>query len=263
MKDNVKKVRAEWDEDAKKYALKNHTDEIIDKIVASPRSAFHKTTWDVISSRISSFKDLEVCIPSSGDNLAVFAFSLMGANVTSCDISDKQLENAAKVADKLNLDIKFVCSNTMELSNIESNKYDFVYTSNGVHVWIDDLESMYKNIYRILKKGAIYTMFEIHPFTRPFKDSTTKIEIAKPYDMTGPFNNGTTYGWRIQDILNAMIKSGLSLTRVEEVFGQDYTYWTNWWDSVEISDAEKTRLMDYKSNPMAALPQMIILGARK
>ncbi|MCK5129999.1 MAG: class I SAM-dependent methyltransferase [Clostridiales bacterium] len=263
MKQNVKKIRDEWTNDAAAYALDNHSDEVINKIVVDPSSAFHKTTWEVILSTIPSFDGLKLCVPSSGDNHAVFAFALMGAKVTSCDITEKQLENAAIVADRLNLNIDFICSDTMQLDNIESNEFDFVYTSNGVHVWIDDLESMYRNIFRIMKNDAVYIMFEVHPFCRPFADDTSKLIVEKSYNETGPFKDGTRYHWRIQDIMNAMIKSDLNITRVAEAFAPDYTYWENWWEKIEISEVEKARLMDHKTNPMVALPQTLILSAKK
>jgi len=74
----------------------------------------------------------------------------MGASVTSVDISERQLENGAAIAHKHSWDIEFICDDTMELSKITSGEYDFVYTSNGVHVWINDLSSMYQNILHLL-----------------------------------------------------------------------------------------------------------------
>lgn len=260
MREHVKSVCEEWSSDAKDYSEINHRDTKIDEIVKDPVTVFHSMAWEVISSNFSSLKNCEICVPSSGDNYAVFAFALMGAKVTSCDITPRQLENAKIVSDKLNLDIKYVCDDTMELGKLCDNSYDFVYTSNGVHVWIDDLSSMYSNINRILKPRGTYCMIEIHPFCRPFKDSTTEIEVAKRYDKTGPFGN--TFGWRMQDIMNAIINSGLSITRVEEAFAEDYSFWSNWWSKDDILEEEKVRLMDYKQNPMAALPQWLIISAQ-
>jgi len=68
----------------------------------------------------------------SNDNHAVFAFHL-GAKVTSCDISEKQIENAFDIANKHGWDIEFICDDTTKLTKVNSNEYDFVYTSNGVH----------------------------------------------------------------------------------------------------------------------------------
>lgn len=71
----------------------------------------------------------KVLLPSSGDNHAAFAFALLGADVTSADISEKQLEHAKVIADKLKLKINYVCDDTMQLSNIPDNSFDLVYTS--------------------------------------------------------------------------------------------------------------------------------------
>jgi glutamyl-tRNA reductase len=50
------------------------------------------------SQPFDSFDGLHVLVPSSGDNGAVFAFHMLGASVTSADISERQLENAKKLA---------------------------------------------------------------------------------------------------------------------------------------------------------------------
>ena len=58
-----------------------------------------------------------VCVPSSGDNLAVFAFALLGARVVSCDISQNQLDYARQIAVREGFDasISWVCTDTMTL----------------------------------------------------------------------------------------------------------------------------------------------------
>ena len=43
---------------------------------------------------IGNFTGKRILLPSSGDNHAAFAFALMGAKVTSADISERQLESA-------------------------------------------------------------------------------------------------------------------------------------------------------------------------
>src|SRR5690606_36066970 len=112
-------------------------------IIQQPESAFHKTTFAMIRKAFPSLEGKRICVPSSGDNHAVFAFHLMGAKVTSCDISQRQLDNSAAIAREHGWDIEFICDNTMELGKVRNGEYDFVYTSNGVHVWISDLAAMY------------------------------------------------------------------------------------------------------------------------
>lgn len=68
---------------------------------------------------IGEFSGKKILLPSSGDNHAAFAFALMGAKVTSADISERQLENAGIISDKWGLDIEYICDNTMYLSKIK------------------------------------------------------------------------------------------------------------------------------------------------
>jgi hypothetical protein len=47
---------------------------------------------------IPELRGRKICVPPSGDNHAVFAFAMLGTQVTSCDISENQLANAERVA---------------------------------------------------------------------------------------------------------------------------------------------------------------------
>lgn len=116
------------------------TEERIRALIKNPERAFHPAVYELIQRYIPELKGKKVLLPSSGDNHAAFAFALMGAQVTSADISERQLENAAVIADELGLSIAFVCENTITLEQIEDEQYDLVYTSNGTHSWIPDLE---------------------------------------------------------------------------------------------------------------------------
>lgn len=59
-------------------------------------------------------------------------------------------------------------SDSMKLEELADETFDLVYTSNGVHVWIHDLGTMYRNFHRILKENGRYIMFDTHPWSRPF-----------------------------------------------------------------------------------------------
>lgn len=272
MKNN--KVKDNWNNNAAAYSAHNHTDKIIGAIIDNPANAFHHTTWEMIQRAIPNFADKKVCVPSSGDNLAVFAFALLGAKVTSCDISENQLANAERIAKQHSWDIEFICSDTMKLDNIKSNEYDFVYTSNGVHVWINNLFGMYRNIHRIMKPGGVYIMYEIHPFLRPFDGESfekCQLSVIKPYNMTGPFEDETsiTFGWRIQDIMNAIFDSGLTVKHMEEMFAKksyDDPFWIPYYKKEQGATAtreEVDSMHDWQINPMAALPNWLSIEARK
>ena len=261
------KVIKHWNETSDSDWYKSYrTDDAINKIIKKPESVFHSTIWEMLNIKMPNLKGKKICVPSSGDNHAVFAFTLLGAHVTSCDISQRQLENAKIIPDKHKWDIEFICDDTIYLSKISDNLYDFVFTSNGVHVWIDDLNTMYKNINRVLKQDGVYMMFEIHPFDRPFSSgdpsNEKELTVIKPYGDVGPFD--TNYHWRIQDILNSIIYSGMNITHIEEMFAE---YGTYWFESSggrnNLTEKELTDLYDWKTNPLAALPQYIGISAKR
>ncbi|GIP37859.1 hypothetical protein J31TS4_11390 [Paenibacillus sp. J31TS4] len=258
------RIKAAWNEWSDTSFAKYHTDERIAKVINQPESAFHPTTFSMIREVFPSLKGKRICVPSSGDNHAVFAFHLMGAQVTSVDISERQLEHGAIIAEKNGWDIEFICDDTMSLSKLKSGEYDFVYTSNGVHVWIHDLNAMYQNIHRILKNNGAYLMYEVHPFMRHFGNNLEKVVVVKPYDSVGPFGELEQYTWRIQDILNAIASSNLTMKRVEEMYAEYNTYWFEVSGEREkMAKEEMERLYQWEHNPLSALPQWLSLYARK
>lgn len=267
---SASKNKASWNAGAAVYSAFNHSDKFMDRIVQNPANAFHHATWELIGRYIPDLRGKRICVPSSGDNHAVFAFAMLGAQVTSCDISENQLANAERVAKQHGWDdaIEFVCADTMTLEGIADGAYDFVYTSNGVHVWIDDLPGMYCGIHRVLKPGGVYIMYEIHPFLRPFNDDLT---VKKAYDATGPFenNNEVTFGWRVMDIMNALLGAGLTLKHMEEMFAEKDYNWPFWIEYSELAKGatatpeEVDRMHDWHHNPMAALPNWLSLVAVK
>lgn len=266
MNDSTNIIKDRWNHWSDTWYQKYRTDEAIKKIINSPAAAFQRMTYSMIREAIPDLNGKRILVPSSGDNHAVFAFHLLGAKVTSCDISEKQLENAYNIAVNRGWDIEFVCDDTMKLSKINNSEYDFVYTSNGVHIWINDLESMYSNIQRVLKQKGTYIMFDIHPFMRPFGTTTREaITVEKPYDLIRPFGEVPTFKWRIQDIMNAIISSALNLKRIEEMYAEDGSFWVDdSKDDVEgLSEQDLEDFCNWHKNPLAAIPQWLSLTAIK
>jgi SAM-dependent methyltransferase len=257
-KDKIIMQWNQWSDDD--WYVNKRTDEIIRKIVNKPETAFHNKTLEVIKSYFPRMEGLKICVPASGDNLAVFAFALMGAEVTSADISNRQIENAKAIAERLGLNIRFICEDSLSFTKLESSYYDLVYTSNGVNVWIDDLSKMYGNFRRVLKENGVYILYDVHPFTRPLNKETNGVEIIKPYDSIGPFDEPDQYHWRVQDFLNSLLTAGFKLEQMQELYAEFGTYW---FDIGEVLPVNAIDYYDWRKNPRAALPQWILLASRK
>ncbi|MCL2378181.1 MAG: methyltransferase domain-containing protein, partial [Defluviitaleaceae bacterium] len=163
-----------------------------------------------------------------------------------------------------NWDMDFICDDAVTLSKIESDKYDFVYIPNGVMFWINDLQTMYASIWRVLKNNGIYMMYDMHPFMPPFEfDNTEKLVFKKDYDAVGPFGDMEVYNWRLQDFLNSMVSAGLNFVHMEEMKAAYGTFWVDEDKADDMPKDELARFYDSKTNPMYALPQCLSIVARK
>ena len=260
----AEKNRQNWDDYSYSYLSFNHSDRILKPVLENPEKAFHTECMKLIKKHVGSIAGKRILVPSSGDNLAVFAFAMMGARVTSCDISKNQLDGAKETAGKIGLadKITFIESDTMHLTEIPDGKFDLVYTSNGVHVWLNDLESMYKNIYRTLASGGLSILYDVHPFQRPFDENMC---VRAPYDCVGPFEDewNITFHWRVSDILNAVAASGFRILETGEWFAEkDYErpFFMGLEDLVNGKTASKEevdRKHDWRQNPQMAIPHWI------
>lgn len=243
----VEKNKKDWNLYSSEYIKIRQSDAELNALVKDPRTAFEKSAWNQIERFFPIINGKKICVPSSGDNHAVFAFALLGAEVFSCDISENQLEVSKHSAEKIGVSnkIKFICTDTMDLHSVLSESFDLVYTSNGVYVWLNDLNAMFRSVRRVLKEGGIYIGCDVHPFQRPF-DGEAK--IVKSYNDIGPIENewNINFHWRVHDILNAIINSGLSLRYIEEIIP-------------ESADNEKNTNL----SPDHALPKWLCSVAKK
>jgi len=259
----MKTAKEHWDAISNEYWGDGGL-EVADKVEHDPAWAFPDVVYAMIRKRFPDLTGKKVLVPSSGGNDAVFAFHLLGADVTSCDISENQLANAKKIADAKGWDIRFICEDSMELSSIGDGGYDLVYTSNGVHVWISNLPKMHGRFCRILKDGGYYIMFETHPFIRPMgNDEVPVVTVAHLYEDIERCGDVPNYAWRVMDIFNSVTHSGFVIEHMEEFHPKPSD--SNLWFYKSEAEAEQDgyHRFDWQQNPWAALPQWIGLSARK
>lgn len=260
MEDHLQWVKEHWDQTADSDWYRSlRTEERLEALRADPAIAFHPAVFGLIRRCCPDLNGLEVLLPSSGDNHAAFALAMLGAKVTSADISERQLEVARDNAKRLGLSIRFVCDDTMHLAKLEENTFDLVYTSNGTHSWIHDLDSMYAGIHRVLKTGGHSIMYDVHPFQRPFTGEAWKEPtIVKSYAATLPDCH-----WRVQDLVNAHTGAGLIIREMAELPAVDASFWFPYDELIRQEPEELKHLGDWQRNPLAALPAWIAIAARK
>lgn len=229
-----------------------------------PRLAFDCDFLPVIQEFIADISGKDVCLVGSGDNHAAFALAGLGANVTSIDQSEKQLEVAESRSRELGLSITFMQSDATDLNCLPSSEFDLVCSTNGFFVWISDLHSLFRELHRILKPQGFYAFYDIHPFLRPWKDGSNPIEMTKPYFETGPFQDAEGdpffFYWTIGDLLNSLADAGFSLCRLHESPAQNSNFWEGgkWY-----LPGNRPNLLDWKVNPHAGLPAWLSVAVQK
>ena len=255
--------RRYWNEVAARWERLEEEGGVWQRCPREPELAFAGGALGLVHEVAGPMKGKDVCVVGSGNNHAAFAFSGMGANVTSVDISERRLTVASKRARHLGLPITFVQADAADLGLIGNAEFDLVFSSNGFFVWIADLQAVFGEIYRILRPGGHYVFYDIHPFQRPWKDQTMPIEVAKLYWETGPLENeeegGFGFNWTLADILNPLTTSGFVLLRMLESPAKDSRFWQDYSDLPGTDDS----LLDWKENPRAALPVWLTLALRK
>lgn len=255
MDEYIDRVKAWWEETAdSEWYRSRRTAQAVQGVLNRPASAFPAQVYALLQALCGEFAEKRILVPSCGDGHAAFAFAVLGAQVTCADISVKQLEHAQEIVQNAGLDMAFVQADTMTLAPFAQGEFDLVYTSNGVHSWINEPNRMYKNIARVLQKGGLSVMYDIHPYQRPFEGVPfAQPKVVKSYDDVAPQQHNH---WRVMDLVNCMARSGLCIESMLEFNGgTDF-----WYRYDETPDA---RAADWRHNPMAALPTHICIAARK
>ena len=159
----------------------------------------------------------------------------MGADVTGVDISKDNVFYAAKLAKELGTtNIRFIESDIMTLSEAHKEKYDLVFTTEGVLTWLPDLDVWGKTIRELLTDGGQLYVFDSHPFFFCFDEQKIDngiYDIKYPYfgkspdesDSLGgyPSEEGKpikAYSWMhtVSDIINSLARNGMHIEYFHE-----------------------------------------------
>ena len=172
-----------------------------------------------------------VCVLGSGDNQVAFALAGLGGHVTSVDISERRLAVAADRARTLGLQVTFLQADVTELSALEDNSFDLVYTGGHMSVWISDIQKYYAEAVRILKPDRLFVVNEYHPMRRMWLDGDGP-EPSHRYCNRGPYRYTSEeglptfeYHWTVADHIQAVVDAGCRIVKVEEYEKKIDEFW--------------------------------------
>lgn len=152
-----------------------------------------------------------------------------GAIVTGVDLSDESIKLAQELSKEVKIPSTFICSDIYDLPKVLNKKYDIIYMSYGVFLWLPDIKKWAKIISNFLKKGGAFYIVELHPFTNIF---SYDFKIKYKYFDMGPFEDdspgtytdwnadikGTTNQWAhtLGEILSSLVDGGLKIEFLHE-----------------------------------------------
>ncbi len=159
------------------------------------------------------------------------SLEMLGAEVTGVDFSEEGIKTAEEIRDELEMKAEFILSDVYSLPEKLNKKFDIVYTSYGVLIWLPDLDKWAKVISRFLKDDGFFYMAEMHPVSYVFNNDkdAKELEVRYPYfkkpeplvfedegsyaDKDAKFVHKISYEWvhSLSDIFMALINAGLKI----------------------------------------------------
>lgn len=152
-----------------------------------------------------------------------------GAIVTGSDISDSSMKLARKLSREIGAPAKFIASDVYALPKVLDDKFDIVFVSYGVLIWLSNMKKFAKIVSNFLKPGGFFYIVELHPFTNILsydfkmdfkyfdKGPIVDDEPGTYADWNAPVKGDTyLWTWTFGDIINSLIAAGLKIEFVHE-----------------------------------------------
>ena len=167
--------------------------------------------------------------------LDTLSWARLGADVTGVDFSSEAVVAARKLADAAKLEARFVESSVDNAAAAVDDRFDIVYTSIGVLVWLPRLDSWAATIHDLLVPGGTFFIRESHPVLNAVDyDRDDELVLKGPYfptsdplrydhgttyaDANMTLSNRTTFEWAhsIAEIITSLLHAGLTVTSFDE-----------------------------------------------
>ena len=152
------------------------------------------------------------------------SWARLGAKVTGVDLSSTAIKSARELNQALALDATFVECDVYGFDEINHQRFDIVYTSYGVLIWLPDLDRWANTISKALKPGGEFHLVEFHPFNdllagySYFSKEEPDIEEEGTYteNCDGTLQTMVTWPHPVSDVVSALIRAGLFIELFEE-----------------------------------------------
>lgn len=149
----------------------------------------------------------------------------MGVRVTGVDLVPENVTYARQLAADLGIhDARFIEANVLEIMQHHHERYDIVFTTEGVLCWLPDLFLWARNVRHLLADGGFLYVMDGHPFFMVWdEECLPELRVKYPYFSKDPDQDewiggyasegkpATNYAWMytVGEIITALSEAGL------------------------------------------------------
>ena len=161
---------------------------------------------------------------ASGGAQQMPIFAALGAICTVLDYADSQLESERQMAEKEGYKIDIIKADMSKPLPFEDNSFDLIFHP-VANVYVKDVKSIWKECYRVLKKGGILLSGQDNGINFIFDEEERVLINSLPFD---PLNNpeqmkqltdtdsGVQFSHTIEEQLGGQLEAGLLLQALYE-----------------------------------------------
>lgn len=236
MDEHVRANRANWDERVASHLKAYGAEEFAD----DPRAISSVVTTDAKAlaphlpgGSVDGLKLVHLQCHIGTDTLS---WARLGADVTGIDFSPEGIQAARMLATRAGVAARFETSTVEDSPDTVTDKFDIVYTSVGVLVWLPRLDLWAKAVHALLKPGGLFYVRDAHPvlYALDYDRDDGLLVLNQPYFESGRpirydegttyadddvrLQNATTYEWMhsLSEIIQALLNAGLVITAFAE-----------------------------------------------
>lgn len=168
--------------------------------------------------------NLKILGLASGGGQQVLILSKLGADVTIFDNSKNQLNQDREVCKENNLKIKTEQGDMRDLSRFSNDSFDVIFNPCSL-VFVENITSIWKECYRILKPGGVLMTGLINPviFQLDYDNDPRRIIYPQPYSdlnslskekLEEHMNNNETieFGHTLTEQIGLQLSAGFLIT---------------------------------------------------
>lgn len=166
---------------------------------------------------------------ASGGGQQMPIFSALGAECTVLDYSEKQLQSEKEVAERESYEINLVKADMTKPLPFEDEAFDLIFHPVS-NCYIEDVVHVWKECYRILKKGGILLAGLDNGINFIFDDEEEKLMNKLPfnplkdkelYEKSLKNDWGIQFSHTIEEQIGGQLQAGFILTDIfEDINGQ-------------------------------------------